>query len=231
MAEGTPSVCAGPIKQGPNKGSPTATGTTAGYYRHRTAKEPPCEPCRIAHCDEVREWATERKDEVNARRADHYRANPTPTRERARAWYEANSERANLAAADWSRRNPERRAEIVRRWDQRNADRRRQQSKEWRERNPDKIRAAMSRRRARLRSAPSVQFTAEQLDQRMSMFGFRCWMCDGPFEHVDHVKPISRGGWHCLANLRPSCARCNRSKAGRWPVDTRYRFRMSPLIR
>ncbi|WP_461165382.1 HNH endonuclease [Arthrobacter sp. R4-81] len=35
---------------------------------------------------------------------------------------------------------------------------------------------------------------------------------------TDHVKPISKGGSHCLANLRPICQSCNSSKGGRWPL-------------
>lgn len=64
-------------------------------------------------------------------------------------------------------------------------------------------------------------FSKAQLEQRMSMFGFKCWMCSGAFEHVDHVKPISKGGIHALSNLRPACARCNLAKRDEWPVDTR----------
>ncbi len=43
-------------------------------------------------------------------------------------------------------------------------------------------------------------------------------MCGGPFEEVDHVKPIAKGGWHALANLRPACFRCNNQKSDKWPV-------------
>lgn len=215
MDEGNTSVCAAPVKQGPNKGAPTATGTTAGYYRHRAAKEPPCEPCRVAHCVEVRDWAGERKEAVRARAAARNQANPTPNRERASAWYEANKERAIAYATDWRRRNPEKRAQIAR---------------AWLNRNPEFSRLATGRRRAAMRSR-SVPFSIETFAARMAYWGNECWMCGGPFEHVDHVKPISRGGWHCLANLRPSCARCNTSKANRWPIDTRRKSRMSPLIR
>lgn len=60
-------------------------------------------------------------------------------------------------------------------------------------------------------------FTVEQLAARLSMFA-GCWMCGvGPKEHIDHVKPLARGGRHILANLRPACARCNRAKSDTWP--------------
>ena len=69
-----------------------------------------------------------------------------------------------------------------------------------------------SKRRALKKGAIIQNFTLEQLDQRMSVFGYKCAYCGDVFEHVDHVIPLSKGGAHCLANLRPACAFCNMSK-------------------
>ena len=44
------------------------------------------------------------------------------------------------------------------------------------------------------------------------MFGNKCWICGGPFQEIDHVIPLAKGGLHTLSNLRPSCTYCNRSK-------------------
>jgi 5-methylcytosine-specific restriction endonuclease McrA len=70
-------------------------------------------------------------------------------------------------------------------------------------------------RRAKRRSVPALPFTAVQLAERMSMWA-GCWMCGGPWDQVDHVKPINRGGPHFLSNLRPACKSCNSSKQDRW---------------
>lgn len=70
-------------------------------------------------------------------------------------------------------------------------------------------------RRARLRGNLVVPFTAEQLAARLSMWP-GCWRCGQSSEQVDHVKPIAAGGPHCLANLRPICAPCNRRKWSTW---------------
>lgn len=72
---------------------------------------------------------------------------------------------------------------------------------------------------ARRRNAPAITFTPAQLEQRLSMWP-HCWICRGPLGdrwHVDHVKPLAVGGWNCLANLRPACARCNLAKGSQWP--------------
>lgn len=86
----------------------------------------------------------------------------------------------------------------------------------WQENNPEARVNTQGRRRARKKAAPSVKFTAAELKSRMAFFGNRCWMCRGPFECVDHVKPIAKGGPHILANLRPACTRCNSMKSAKW---------------
>lgn len=73
-----------------------------------------------------------------------------------------------------------------------------------------------ARRRAHLASALVITFTREQFDARMAYWGDRCYMCAGPWGVVEHVKPISAGGAHCLANLRPACTSCNSSKGAKW---------------
>lgn len=91
----------------------------------------------------------------------------------------------------------------------------------WQRENPETTRAhrraSSSRRRARKSSAPTSPFTPAQQAQRADALGNRCWMCGTPeWSHWDHVKPLSKGGAHCLANLRPACASCNLRKSAKW---------------
>lgn len=85
----------------------------------------------------------------------------------------------------------------------------------WRKKNPERQnmlgRIANYLRRARIHAAPGYA-TPDQIAARVEFFGRRCAYCGGPFEHVDHVIPISRGGSNWPANLRPACQPCNRSK-------------------
>lgn len=99
----------------------------------------------------------------------------------------------------------------------------------WRDANPERSREARRRheakRRARVRGATVVSFTAEQLAARLSMYS-GCWICGNPrWTEVDHVKPLSKGGPHMLANLRPACFDCNRNKAAEWPFSTTLSIR------
>lgn len=69
---------------------------------------------------------------------------------------------------------------------------------------------------AKRRGVVIVDFTADELVQRLSMFP-GCWVCGGTPTEVDHVKPLAAGGLHGLANMRPICGPCNRRKSAKWP--------------
>lgn len=127
----------------------------------------------------------------------------------------AESQRGQRAA--WRAKNPEAAAAIHKRYRERHPERVRDWHRQWMAANPERVRAHGSKRRAiKTGSLPAATFTPSQLDARMAFFGYRCWMCRGPFEHIDHVKPLSKGGPHMLANLRPACSRCNNAKHAKW---------------
>jgi 5-methylcytosine-specific restriction endonuclease McrA len=46
-----------------------------------------------------------------------------------------------------------------------------------------------------------------------------------PYEVIDHVIPVSKGGTGWPANLRPACGRCNLAKSAR-----NWRFMMLPEL-
>ena len=76
---------------------------------------------------------------------------------------------------------------------------------------------ALQRRTAREKAAAG-HATDEQLAARWAFYGGKCWMCGTPAAHMDHVKPLARGGSKWPANQRPACWPCNSRKAARWPL-------------
>lgn len=60
--------------------------------------------------------------------------------------------------------------------------------------------------------------TPGQIAARVAYYDGKCWMCGAPWQQIDHVKPVAKGGPNWPANLRPACAPCNRSKGSRWPL-------------
>lgn len=149
----------------------------------------------------VKNFATEK-----ARKAQSYRDDPEKFLSRNRKWRAVNRDRERVTNRAYYARN----REMVREW-----------HKAYHQANPHVARACSSRRRALRIRQTIVEASTDQIMQRMAYFGNKCWMCGGPFEHVDHVKPLSKGGPHMLANLRPACAPCNLSKKDKWPVSTR----------
>lgn len=114
---------------------------------------------------------------------------------------------------------------LARRKSQRSTDEARQKERARWSRYYSENRAALiaksKEKEVRRKGAPMIPFTVDQLESRLSMWP-GCWMCGaeiGDDFHVDHVKPLARGGWHCLSNLRPACAPCNLSKGAKWPLD------------
>jgi 5-methylcytosine-specific restriction endonuclease McrA len=177
-------VCEPPIIRGALKGQ-TATGTAAGYMRHRNAGEPPCSRCVEGKRRTDRENSKEWRQRHPGYHLVRYRLNPEPFK---------------LRRAEWRRENP---------------DLARRLHRDYVARNRARINELARLRVARKRDVLTIQFTPEQLADRMAYWGNKCWMCGGNFEAVDHVIPISLGGPHCLSNLRPSCGSCNSAKGNR----------------
>ena len=133
-----------------------------------------------------------RKGQINERLRKAYAADPDVRArrlERNAMWRAGNRELVRRLLREEYQRNPLRRAAV---------------------------KDAARRRRALVRAA-SGNFTVEQLTARLSMYP-RCWICKtAEPTHIDHVKPLARGGAHILSNLRPACAECNLRKGSKWP--------------
>lgn len=86
--------------------------------------------------------------------------------------------------------------------------------------NPDAHREKAHRHRARKRGLAIGDVSPELLQQKLAYWGGNCWMCGETASEWDHVKPLSKGGSHCLANLRPACRSCNAQKQAKWPFPT-----------
>lgn len=100
----------------------------------------------------------------------------------------------------------------------------------WNREHPEAHRELVRKRREKMGSKGRLKgVTRAQIQARRDYFGNACWMCGGPSEHMDHVKPIARGGLNLASNLRPACAKCNGLKSDLWPFDTSM-SRTTPLV-
>lgn len=92
----------------------------------------------------------------------------------------------------------------------------------WKRENRARATALENVRRGRKAGAAGAA-SPVQIAARVAYYGGRCWLCRDPWQQIDHVKPISKGGSNWPANLRPACAPCNLAKNGRWPLDPQWR--------
>lgn len=112
-------------------------------------------------------------------------------------------------------RDPERVREYNRRWRESHLEQARAYSRKisraWYQAHPERWIIYGHQRRARKVNA-SGHATIEQIRARVAFFGGCCAYCRGPFQHIEHSIPLSRGGSNWPANIRPACAACNLSK-------------------
>ncbi|MGW2514995.1 HNH endonuclease [Streptomyces scopuliridis] len=90
----------------------------------------------------------------------------------------------------------------------------------WKQSNPERVRLHNAARRAQRVAATLAPFTHDELLASWAeddLYG--CAFCGGPFEEIEHLVPLSRGGEHSIANLVPSCIECNRGVGGKHARD------------
>lgn len=112
--------------------------------------------------------------------------------------------------------------------------------KAWNTDNPDKVKANATRRRLRERGFDGRR--VERVNRRTVWTCYRslCGLCalPVPFDgmHLDHIKPVSKGGSHTYSNMQPSHPFCNQRKKDRevppWAyATTADRRRAESLLR
>lgn len=140
-----------------------------------------------------------------------------------RAYLERTRERTNQWSKEYAIRHPEMTKASQQKWKAKQSEeyrkKRNEQRREYDRKHPLQRKLGIARYRAKLKAQRIQSITAAQLQARIDAFGDVCAYCGGEWSHLDHVKPISRGGPHCLANLRPACAGCNHRKSSKdWRV-------------
>lgn len=131
-------------------------------------------------------------------------------------------QKARNAERERLRRSTNREADLKRKREYREKNKAKiaEHQKKYRIKNAELFNEHKRKRRALERDALYLGHTAEDLKMKLDYYGGKCWICrTAEHEHWDHVKPVSKGGAHILANLRPSCASCNIAKNNKWPFS------------
>lgn len=130
-----------------------------------------------------------------------------------------------LRLADYKKQHPERRRKVTRKSYEKHKDKKREYGREYEKRFPEKIRAKTHKRIA-LRKAAEGSYTAEDLQRIYAENEGRCAYCGMSIYwhikrdiHVDHIKPLSKGGSNWPDNLTLTCHACNESKGDKLLTD------------
>lgn len=97
-------------------------------------------------------------------------------------------------------------------------------SRKWRKSNPETRRASVNRNKLKRRdvvgTCSPIQWIA-----KCEYFGWRCYLCGVSLTpkttHMEHRKPLSRGGTAWPANTAPACGPCNLSKNNKTEAEYR----------
>lgn len=162
---------------------------------------------------------------------------PEKGRVACRKWRANHPDRMMAAVTAWKDRNKEKELEGKRRRWGRAADkyseRRRKKYAEnpeifrlrvrkWNSNNPEKVAAIGRSKHAKRRGAPGVHTAADVL-AIFKMQKCRCAYCSVSLKdrtyHVDHIKPLSRGGHNDRTNLQILCPTCNMRKYNKDPIS------------
>lgn len=119
----------------------------------------------------------------------------------------------------WYAANRERKIEEVKAHYRANAEQIKADKRRYRAQNPITIRVLNANWRARQLGVNGTLATAA-VNARIEVWGWRCWQCARPWEEIDHVLPLARGGPNLPANIRPSCGRCNKVQAAQLMNET-----------
>ncbi|TFC59519.1 HNH endonuclease [Cryobacterium sp. TMB3-1-2] len=132
-----------------------------------------------------------------------------------KAYVQTHKAKTDQYQAAWRDANRARIADNNTQWRANNRERVRVKARAWAKRNPEIV-TLRSRVRRHLKYATPI--SRDALAARHAYLGDVCWICrDHPTRLTwDHVKPLSKGGPHMLANLRLACQSCNSRKSAKW---------------
>ncbi|WNI28612.1 HNH endonuclease [Streptomyces sp. ITFR-6] len=194
------------------------------YYKDTRKKDGLYPSCKSCHNSRTATWSLNNRDRVNERSRERYADDPERFRKALRDSREARRDEYRAWARGNYREDPERHRARHRKWYRENVEHARAYSRAYGAAHPETLRENNDRRRARKIAASIVPFTMRELYRQWDEDGmYGCVYCPGPFEHIDHVVPLSRGGEHGIENLVPSCADCNLSKNDADPWEWLHR--------
>lgn len=176
--------------------------------------------CKVCSADYHAEWSRKNRERILNDKVEYYLANKEYISERTREYRRENKEHVAKLKAKYYQatkdRFAERKAEYNAEYYQANKERDAKRNAEYRLANRDRITEHGRNRRALKRDAQGTH-TLEDVKRILEIQNGYCAYCEADLEptgyHVDHIRPLSRGGRNDIINLVCACPTCNLSKS------------------
>jgi len=131
-------------------------------------------------------------------------------------WFHKNIDKVGNRLKEWRLANPNKNKEAKENWIKKNPDKRKQIASEYQRKNPHVVSRNNANRRSNLdNSILMLHRDQENIMKTIYEKSLRISECTGIKHHVDHVIPISRGGYHIHTNLQVLPAKINMSKGAK----------------
>ncbi len=159
---------------------------------------------KVAAC--LKSWYERNKEHHASYQSEYYKKNKELTLNRQRSYYEENKEQVLEYHKSYYENNKELCS---------------LKGKVWRKNNPEVIAAYSRNYKARKKNAYGTH-TADDINNILILQKNKCAACCTSISngyHVDHVIALANGGSNDKYNLQLLCARCNRSKSDKDPIE------------
>jgi len=175
--------------------------------------------------EKTRRQVARRKERDPDFRKRRYRENRETIRAQENARRAADPERARKRQRKWREKNPDRCRELAQLARKRNLERMRESVRRYHKNHPHMKRASEARRRAKKKgiTPEEKKLVAHFYEYVANARRLKCRWCGKwtpkNLRHVDHVKPLSKGGRHAASNLCCACSDCNTKKNNKMPGE------------
>jgi hypothetical protein len=160
------------------------------------------------------------KYQENWRSQESYQKSLKHDVEAARVYRKENAEKVKKANRRWVENNRDKVSATQRRWYAKDLDHSRAIVKKWQKENPEKLASIHAKRRAFEKNSILMLHKDQwKIIDAIYECSTRITQCTGIQHHVDHIIPISRGGYHIHTNLQVLPAVVNIRKKDKLPHE------------
>jgi 5-methylcytosine-specific restriction endonuclease McrA len=171
-----------------------------------------CKPCDRQR---AREWRARNEERVRQNSAAYRAAiGKDILRKKNIEQYQKNKEARKAYAAEYREKNPDRCRVWREKWKNNNLEK-------WAEMRRVNSISSEHKRRCWMRGSAQKFSLKLRIAELLKLQRGKCGCCRKKLVsyHVDHIKPISGGGFHISSNLQLLCPPCNQHKSSKDPID------------